>query len=45
MLDGSGHTDDMGVDGDHVGIVGGDSASGDADLGSVNDTNIGRRHH
>ena len=28
VLDGSGHTDDMGVDGDHVGIVDGDSASG-----------------
>jgi len=26
---------DMGVDGDHVGIVDGDSASGDADLASV----------
>jgi len=35
MLDGSGHTDDMGVDGDHVGIADGDSASGDADLASV----------
>jgi len=32
VLDGSGHTDDMGLDGDHVGIpvVDGDSASGNA---------------
>jgi len=35
VLDGSGHTDDMGVDGDHVGIVDGDSAGGSADLASV----------
>ena len=35
MLDGSGHMCDMGVDVDHVGIVDGDSASGDADLASV----------
>ena len=45
VLDGSGHTDDMGVDGDHVGIVDGDSASGDANLASIDDTNIGRRHN
>jgi len=30
VLDGSGHTDDMGVDVDHVGIVDGNSASGNA---------------
>jgi len=35
VLDGSGHTDDTVVDLDHVGIVDGDSASGDADLASV----------
>jgi len=35
MLDGSVHTDDMDLDGDHVGIVDGDSANGDADLASV----------
>jgi len=35
VLDESVHTDDMGVDVDHVGIVDGDSASGDADLASV----------
>ena len=45
VLDGSGHTDDMGVDGDHVGVVDGDSASGDANLASIDDTNIGRRHN
>ncbi|KIJ91612.1 hypothetical protein K443DRAFT_685872, partial [Laccaria amethystina LaAM-08-1] len=43
MLDGSGHTDGMGVDGDHSGIVEGDSASGDADLASLDDANIGRK--
>jgi hypothetical protein len=41
MLDGSGHTDDMGVD---VGMVDGDSASGDADPASVDDANIGRKN-
>jgi len=29
------HMDGMAVDGDYVGIVDGDSASGDADLASV----------
>ena len=37
VLDGSGHTDDMGVDGDHVGIVDGDSASEDANLDRLDD--------
>ncbi|KIJ90326.1 hypothetical protein K443DRAFT_686831 [Laccaria amethystina LaAM-08-1] len=41
MLDGSGHT---GVDGDRVGMVDGDSARGDADLTSVDDTNIRRKN-
>ncbi|KIJ95688.1 hypothetical protein K443DRAFT_11196 [Laccaria amethystina LaAM-08-1] len=41
MLDGSGHT---GVDGEHVGMVDGDSASGDAHLASVHDANIGRKN-
>ena len=45
VLDGYGHTDDMGVDGDHVGIVDGDSASGDANLASIDDTNIRRKHN
>ncbi|KIJ95692.1 hypothetical protein K443DRAFT_11200 [Laccaria amethystina LaAM-08-1] len=44
VLDGSGHTNDMGVDGDHVGMVDGDSASGDEDLTSVDDTNIRRKN-
>jgi hypothetical protein len=44
VLDGSGHTDNMGVDGDHVGIVDGDSANGDVELASVDDTNIGRKN-
>ena len=35
VLDGSGHTDDTGLDGDHLGIGDGDSASGDTDLASV----------
>jgi hypothetical protein len=37
VLDGSGHTDDMGVDGDHV-------ANKDADLACVDDANIGRKN-
>ena len=44
MLDGSGPTEDMGMDGDHVAIVDGDSASEDANLASLVDTNIRRRH-
>ena len=43
VFDGSGHTDDMGVD-DHIAIVDGDSASGDADLGSVDNTNIRKKY-
>ncbi|KIJ98459.1 hypothetical protein K443DRAFT_9130 [Laccaria amethystina LaAM-08-1] len=41
VSDGSGHTS---VDGDRVGMVDGDSARGDADLTSVDDTNIRRKN-
>ena len=43
VFDGSGYTDDTGVD-DHIAIVDGDSASGDADLGSVDNTNIRKKY-
>ena len=41
-LGGFGHTDGVGVGGDRVGIIDGDSARGDADHASLDDTNLGR---
>ena len=44
VLGGFGHTDGVGVDGDRVGIIDGDSARGDADHASLDDTNLGRNY-
>ena len=44
VLCGFGHTDGVGVDGDRVGIIDGDSARGDADHVSLDDTNLGRNY-
>ena len=43
VFDGSGYTDDVGVD-DHIAIVDDDFASGDADLSSVDNTNIRKKY-
>ena len=42
VLGGFGHTDGVGVDGDRVGIIDGDSARGDVDHASLDDANLGR---
>ena len=44
VLGGFGHSVGVGVEGDRVGIIDGDSARGDADHASLDDTNLERNY-